>query len=88
MNKSKRGRLPNTERQNRGDLLWLEERLAVAKAEMRQRGIKPKKALARAAADLDMSESKAYALLAQMKREHAVDLSTTFGVALRGWLAS
>ena len=88
MNKRKRGRPPNTERQSRGDLLWLEERMAVGTAAMRRRCLKPKKVLARAAAELDMSERKAYALLAQMKRERAVDVSTPFGVALREWFAS
>ena len=62
------GRPRKTEHERTGELLWLEQILEEEKAALRRRGHKPKKALARAAARLEISHRVAWRRLAKMKQ--------------------
>jgi len=85
MNKRGRGRPPKTERDHRGELLWLERFLEEETTALRRPGRRPTKVLIRAAAKLDISESSAWRLLAEMKQQDELFAQSiaSFGVFLR-----
>ena len=73
MSKRGRGRPLKTEREQMGQLLWLERILEEEIAALRRqgyRGHRPTKALTRAAARLGISESSAWRLMAEIKRQN------------------
>ena len=83
-----RGRPPKTEREQFGQLLWLERMLEEETTALRQqghKGHKPSKALARAAARLEISERSAWRLVAQLEQQNDSFTAsiTSFGDLLR-----
>jgi hypothetical protein len=83
MTRRGRGRPRKTEREHMGQLLWLERLLEEETTALRRQGRKPTKVLIRAAAKLDMSESSAWRLKAELDQANTIDLSTT---PLGAWL--